>query len=379
MMSKIFLFLLLLTRLIHAFLVIIPSSLWDFKHRFHDGRQGLNSFFLIPPGRSAVTNSSTSYENMSIQQKPVIKEVPPPPSNAPGHEDNNVQEYDEGIANKEQEYDSMPWKSSIKPGCSLTFMPYYTWTEKILHQLTNLKHHPTSKYHYCEQSASALKSSGRASHKKGARIINESYESDEYRKIRMTYYDAGETQVFNSLWYPRPELGYLPLLGIDLLQFHNLYLVVVDFQPIHDQSESPDRLERIWKEMPFILRGKMSDRFYDEDKFFSDHMLFGRFGKEEAEETGLIEIGGDLSNAVQKYISLHVTMVQEIHQSTDTEKRDSLQDDGMQVLERQRKYDIYFAERDRAHAMIVKMFGKEFADGYLYDFLFSLSNEPKLI
>lgn len=359
--------------------MIIPSSLWDFKHRFHDGRQGLNSFFLIPPGRSAVTNSSTSYENMSIQQKPVIKEVPPPPSNAPGHEDNNVQEYDEGIANKEQEYDSMPWKSSIKPGCSLTFMPYYTWTEKNLHQLTNLKHHPTSKYHYCEQSASALKSSGRASHKKGARIINESYESDEYRKIRMTYYDAGETQVFNSLWYPRPELGYLPLLGIDLLQFHNLYLVVVDFQPIHDQSESPDRLERIWKEMPFILRGKMSDRFYDEDKFFSDHMLFGRFGKEEAEETGLIEIGGDLSNAVQKYISLHVTMVQEIHQSTDTEKRDSLQDDGMQVLERQRKYDIYFAERDRAHAMIVKMFGKEFADGYLYDFLFSLSNEPKLI
>jgi hypothetical protein len=72
-------------------------------------------------------------------------------------------------------------------------------------------------------------------------------------------------------------------------------------------------------------------------------------------------------------------MVQEIHQSTDTEKRASLQDDGMQVLERQRKYDIYFAERDRAHAMFVKMFGKEFADGFLYDFLFSLSNEPKLI
>jgi hypothetical protein len=35
----------------------------------------------------------------------------------------------------------------------------------------------------------------------------------------------------------------------------------------------------------------MSNMFYDEDNFFSEHMLFGRFGKEEAEETGLIEIG----------------------------------------------------------------------------------------
>ena len=50
-------------------------------------------------------------------------------------------------------------------------------------------------------------------------------------------------------------------------------------------------------------------------------MLFGRFGKE---ETGVIEIGGDLSDAAQNYIYLHVTMVQEIHQSKSTEKRASL-------------------------------------------------------
>ena len=64
----------------------------------------------------------------------------------------------------------------------------------------------------------------------------------------------------------------------------------------------------------------MSNGFY-EDKFFSEHMLFGRFGKE---ETGVIEIGGDLSDAAQNYIYLHVTMVQEIHQSKSTEKRASL-------------------------------------------------------
>ena len=44
----------------------------------------------------------------------------------------------------------------------------------------------------------------------------------------------------------------------------------------------------------------------------------------------------------------------------------------MKVLERQRKNDIYFAERASAHATFVKIFGKEFADGSI-----TLSNEPK--
>ena len=54
----------------------------------------------------------------------------------------------------------------------------------------------------------------------------------------MTYYDAGQdTQVFNSLWYPRAELGDLPLLGIDLIQFKDKYLVVVDFQPLNEKQD----------------------------------------------------------------------------------------------------------------------------------------------
>jgi 15,16-dihydrobiliverdin:ferredoxin oxidoreductase len=48
----------------------------------------------------------------------------------------------------------------------------------------------------------------------------------------------------------------------------------------------------------------------------------------------------------------------------------------VRVMERHKEYDIYSAERDPAHAMFVKMFGKEFADGFVHEFLFGLSKMP---
>mmetsp|Transcript_32571 Transcript_32571/g.32895 ORF Transcript_32571/g.32895 Transcript_32571/m.32895 type:complete len:105 (+) Transcript_32571:836-1150(+) len=58
---------------------------------------------------------------------------------------------------------------------------------------------------------------------KKARIVNMCFSSDEYRNIRMTYYDAGDgCQVFNSLWYPDPSYN-LPVLGIDILKPQEIF------------------------------------------------------------------------------------------------------------------------------------------------------------
>ena len=43
------------------------------------------------------------------------------------------------------------------------------------------------------------------------------------------------------------------------------------------------------------------------------------------------------------------------------------------VLDRHRDYDMYSAHRDPAHAMFITMFGKDWVNGFVYDFLFSLS------
>ena len=162
---------------------------------------------------------------------------------------------------------SMPWKESITPhqytqpirrqrkrrrntnasdeneasSTCLLYMPFWNRQLQFVEDnLTNLRRVPVEEELSYRENGDGT-----------ARIVNFCYASDEYRKIRMTYYDAGDkTQVFNSLWYPDPKYD-APVVGIDLLAFNRRssgsgidggiqgkYLSVIDYQPIHDESNS---------------------------------------------------------------------------------------------------------------------------------------------
>lgn len=203
---------------------------------------------------------------------------------------------------------------------------------------------------------------------KKARIVSQCYKSDEYRKIRMTYYDAGDnTQVFNSVWYPDPKYN-LPVLGIDLLSFNRKkYLAIVDFQPLYDDEADhackfEHRLAPI-KDQYDALKGRMSSKFYDETQFFSQQMLFARFEEEKV-------VHKDLFQAFKRYVNMHNRLIRETDAETDEDKIDA-------VLDRQRAYDTYSAERDPATGLFAAMFGKEWADDYVFDFLFSMSERKE--
>ena len=91
----------------------------------------------------------------------------------------------------------------------------------------------------------------------------------------------------------------LPVLGIDLIQLSNCFLIVVDLQPLYDENNSNNNIhnnnhnnknmvkkqlphiQEVWEEMPSILKSKMSTRFYNETQFFLQNMIFGRFSKPE--------------------------------------------------------------------------------------------------
>jgi 15,16-dihydrobiliverdin:ferredoxin oxidoreductase len=268
------------------------------------------------------------------------------------------------ILRTSQEKIGMPWIDSIVPTQDLTFMPF--WNHQISfmeHRLKDLQSSPTTNKDGTRDFSLA----------KGhdVRVANLSFSSSHFRKIRLTYYDAGpQGQVFNSLWYPSLEYD-LPVLGIDLLQFHagKKHLTVIDFQPIHEHdfrhsssswsSDQDDHvLANIRNQFP-ILQGKMSSRFYDESQFFSQHMLFARF-------TDPNVVKEDLWSAFQQCLSAYVTMV---HNSTPKPEQ------AKYVLDRQKAYDVYSANRDPAHAMFKAKFGESWADDYVYEFLFDLSRE----
>lgn len=256
----------------------------------------------------------------------------------------------------------MPWKASIDPEVTdeeLLYMPFWEWQMSFMKDnLTNLR------VQACTDGKTDF--SYNENTKKKARIVSMCASSDEYRKIRMTYYDAGDnTQVFNAVCYPDPSYN-LPILGIDLLAFNRKkYLAIVDFQPIHDEEEDhATTYEHILKPIKNkydSLKGRMSSKFYDETKFFSQEMLFARFDDESI-------VSNDLFPAFKSYVETHLKLIR------NTEEK---QVDSDFVLERQAAYDTYSAERDPATGFFAAMFGGEWANDFVHNFLFSMSEQPE--
>jgi len=271
----------------------------------------------------------------------------------------------------------MPWKTSIDPAYTeeqLFYMPFFEWQIKFMKEnLTNLRVLPTTSRDGREDLTYVSNDDNSG---KPVRMITLCFASDEYRKIRLTVYDAGyRTQVFTSLWYPQPMYD-LPVLGTDLLQFNKQkHLCVVDFQPIGKSSCEVDHaapyehlLKPIRDQYP-SLQESMTKRFYDENQFFSKQMLLGRFANNNDSDDDNSEqqhpVFRDLMPAYQEYVKAHVNLLKSCTPNPKSESK---------VLRQQMDYDTYSAKRDPAHAMFTRVFGKKIADDFVYDVLFSLSD-----
>ncbi|CAM9821352.1 unnamed protein product [Discosporangium mesarthrocarpum] len=209
---------------------------------------------------------------------------------------------------------------------------------------------------------------------KRARILSMAFTSPEIRKVRLTYFDAGEdVQVLNAVIYPDLSLD-MPIFGVDLISFGKKNLAGMDFQPLFDDEPYRARITRclgpIKARYPEFAQ-KMSARFYDSAKFFSEEMLFARF-----EDRALID--SRLFPAFKEYLSTYVASLKTAVQGGGSSGGvDSSMEGRAQVLDRQRAYDQYNAERDPAHGLFVKYFGEGWSNAFMDDFLFALSVRPE--
>jgi len=264
----------------------------------------------------------------------------------------------------------MPWRTSMQANEDssppLTYMPFWEWQLSFMKDnLTNLHVLPCNPNESEYYPDSKTDFSYDENIEKRGRMVNLCLASDEYRKIRMTYYDQGRgCQVFNSLWYPHESLN-LPLLGIDLLAFGGMkFLAVVDFHPLYDDEKEHSRvfdesiLKPIREKYP-TLQGKMSAKFYDETQFFSKNMLFSRFEDRDV-------IMDDLFPAFQEYLTAHVDLAKNTEPTAE----------GVEYIrERVAEYDTYSAERDPAKGLLGNTFGSDWAEEYVHGFLFSWSKK----
>ena len=195
--------------------------------------------------------------------------------------------------------------------------------------------------------------------KNQATIQSWCYQSAELRKIRYTYIDAGEmSQVFNSVIYPAHNYD-LPLLGIDFLSFgKKKILVVLDFQPLFRDQVYQDKYIEPMRE----IRDKYNElaqnlemKFYDANQYFSKYLLFAKTDAE--------TVVTRLFPAYQEYVQLYWQMLESARPLTKEK-------DIQRIVEAQKHYDQYSAERDPAHGLFSSYFGKEWSNRFLYEFLF---------
>ena len=195
--------------------------------------------------------------------------------------------------------------------------------------------------------------------KNPASIQSWCYQTPQLRKIRYTYIDAGETaQVFNSVIYPSHNYD-APFLGIDFLSFgKKKILVVLDFQPLFQDSAY---IEKYIEPVKAVhdkyseLAQNLEMKFYDANQYFSKYLLFAK--------TDPDTVVNKLFPAYQEYIQLYWETIANAEPIQDQKEID-------RIITAQKDYDQYSAERDPAHGLFSSYFGSEWADRFLYEFLF---------
>jgi hypothetical protein len=293
----------------------------------------------------------------------------------------------------QQQTHGMPWKQSISKQyneSSLFYMPFYEWQMSFMQQhLTNLQILPVlskkgQDMSYIENKNGTI------------RMHTAIYRSDEYKYIRCTTLDGGhQSQVYTSVWYPTNT--YVPVLGIDLLQFNHgkKHLCIVDFQPILESNHRNSNNENINYESVLkpirdqypSLHGEMTNRFYNaNDIYFSKQMLLGRHNaignnnnktqNDVPSYTAQQMVYNDLYPAYQQYVQTHVQIQKQSLQNQN--HHHNIQHQQQQHVQQCHiQYDTYSAKHDPAHTLLSHLFGSEWADTYVYDILFPSSIQQR--
>jgi 15,16-dihydrobiliverdin:ferredoxin oxidoreductase len=96
-------------------------------------------------------------------------------------------------------------------------------------------------------------------------------------------------------------------------------------------------------------------KFYDANQYFSKYLLFAKTDEE--------TVATRLFSAFQDYLNLYWQLLAQAKPLTDAA-------DIQRIVKAQKDYDQYSADRDPASGLFSSYFGHEWAERFLYEFLF---------
>jgi 15,16-dihydrobiliverdin:ferredoxin oxidoreductase len=230
------------------------------------------------------------------------------------------------------------------------YKPFQKYLEQELHQRFNIEKRPIPL---------GLERQVSERGRNTAVIESWCYHCPELRKIRYTYIDAGDSaQVLNCVAYPAHQYD-LPLLGIDLLSFGSKkILVVIDFQPLFQDEEYQAKyiepMKKLWNRYDDLAQN-LGMKFYDANQYFSKYLLFAKTDAETVQRR--------VFPAFKDYLSFYFKMLDEAIPFSDNSEI-------QKIVKAQKDYDQYSVEHDPAHGLFSSYFGSEWAERFLYEFLF---------
>tara|TARA_B100000900_G_scaffold403542_1_gene410752 strand:+ start:17 stop:712 length:696 start_codon:yes stop_codon:yes gene_type:complete len=193
-------------------------------------------------------------------------------------------------------------------------------------------------------------------------IKNHLFESDQYRRWRVTTLDGGDKlQVFNTVAYPK-YTNEKPILGVDVLWFgvSKKLLAVLDFQPLIQNQKYIDKycsgLKLIKAKYSNFDNQKMKD-IYDSNKYFSPWVIICRGNKSNLDK--------DLNKVFKMFLDEYLNMDNLIINNHFLSKEE--------IRSKHIEYNRYSAEKDPAEKLFKTFFGKFWTEKFVKDFLFTLT------
>lgn len=203
--------------------------------------------------------------------------------------------------------------------------------------------------------------------KRQENVLTTSYafKSKKLRQIRAAHVQGGNSlQVLNFVIFP--ELNYdLPFFGGDLVTLPGGHLIAIDMQPLF-RDDSAYQAKYTKPILPIFAKHQANlawggDFPEEAQQFFSPAFLWTRPQATEVVQTQVFAAFCD-------YLQAYLDFVEQAEEITDSKQLDD-------ILQAQKRYLNYRAEKDPARGMFTRLYGTEWTEEYIHGFLFDLERK----